>query len=93
MQIAARTVDQPIHILNASSEGDLENAFATIVVQHLGALVVASDAFFNSQFDRIVALAAHHHVPTIYDAASMPCGRGARLLPDFICLGAPQTQN
>ena len=93
VQIAARTIGQPIHILNASSEGDLEDAFATIVAQHTGALVVTSNAFFNSQFDRIVELAARHHVPTIYNGASIPCGRGARLLRDFICLSVPQTQN
>ena len=93
VQTAARTIGQSIQILNASSEGDLEDAFATIVAQHVGALVVTSDAFFNSQFDRIVALAARDHVLTIYNGASMPCGRGARLLRDFICLSVPQTQN
>ena len=92
VQTAARNSGQPIHILNVRSEGDLEDAFATIVAQHVGALVVTSDAFFNSQFDRIVALAARDHVPTIYNGASMPCGRGARLLGDFICLSVPQTQ-
>ena len=76
VQTAARTIGQSIHMLNASSEGDLENAFAIIIAQHVGALVVTSDAFFNSQFDRIVALAARHHVPTIYNGASMPCGSG-----------------
>ena len=88
VQTTARTIGQPIHILNASSEGDLEDAFATIVAQHVGALVITSDAFFNRQFDRIVALAARHHVPTIYNGASMPCGGGARL-GDFICLSVP----
>ena len=88
LQTAARTIGQPIHILNASSGGDLEYAFATIVAQHAGALVVTSDAFFNRQFDRIVALAARHHVPTIYNGASMPCGGGARL-GDFICFSVP----
>jgi hypothetical protein len=92
VQTAARISGQPIHILNVRSERDLEDAFATIVAQHVGALVVTSDAFFNSQFDRIVALAARDHVPTIYNGASMPCGRGARLLGDFICLSVPQTQ-
>jgi hypothetical protein len=91
VQNEARTIRQSIHILNASGDGDLENAFAIIVAQQIGALVVTSDAFFNSQFDRIVELAARHHVPTVYNGASMPCGRGARLLRDFICL--PQTQN
>jgi hypothetical protein len=66
VQTAARAIGQPIHILNASSEGDLENVFATIVAQHVGALVVTSDAMFNSQFDRIVALAGRHRVPTLY---------------------------
>ena len=79
VQTTAHTIGQPIHILNASSEGDLEDAFATIVAQHVGALVITSDAFFNRQFDRIVALAARHHVPTISNGASMPCGSGARL--------------
>jgi hypothetical protein len=88
VQTTARTIGQPIHILNASSEGDLEDAFATIVAQHVGALVVTSDAFFNKQFDRIVALAARHHVSTIYNGASMPCDGGARL-GDFICLNIP----
>jgi hypothetical protein len=71
VQTAARISGQPIHILNARSEGDLEEAFATIVSQHVGALVVTTDAFFNSQFDRIVALAARDHVPTIYNAAGL----------------------
>ena len=53
VQTAARNSGQPIHILNVRSEGDLEDAFATIVAQHVGALVVTSDAFFNSQFDRM----------------------------------------
>jgi hypothetical protein len=77
VQTAARISGQPIHILNARSEGDLEGAFATIVSQHVGALVVTSDAFLNSQFDRIVALAARDHVPTIYNAV-WPRGSHAR---------------
>ena len=81
VQTAARTIGQSIHMLNASSEGDLEDAFATIVAQHVGALVVTSDAFFNSQFDWIVALAARDHVPTIYNGESMwpPCSPASGL--------------
>ena len=79
VQTAARNSGQPIHILNVRSEGDLGDAFATIVAQHVGALVVTSDAFFNSRFDRIVA-SRPRYAPTIYNGASMPCGRGARLL-------------
>jgi putative tryptophan/tyrosine transport system substrate-binding protein len=81
-QTAARTIGQPIHILSASSEGDVENAFVTIGDQHIGALVVTGDAFFNSQRDRIVALATRHQVPTIYDGCEDVVAAG---------LAAPET--
>jgi putative ABC transport system substrate-binding protein len=52
--------------LNASSERELDAAFATLVQRRAGALVVTSDAFFNSQRDYIVALATGHSVPASY---------------------------
>ena len=84
VQTAARAIGQPIHILNASSEGDLESVFATIVAQHVGALVVTSDAMFNSQFDRIVALAGRHRVPTLYATGAGMAGVVERLEIDCV---------
>ena len=66
LQIAARTLDRNIHIVSASSESDLEPAFATLIEQRAGALLVSTDSFFTSQRDRLVALAARHALPTIY---------------------------
>jgi ABC-type uncharacterized transport system substrate-binding protein len=66
MQAAAGTIGQQLRILNASSERDLDTAFAMIVQQRASALVVHNDAFFSSRHKQIVALAAHYAVPAIY---------------------------
>jgi putative ABC transport system substrate-binding protein len=67
VQSAARAIGQPIHILNASTERDVDTAFATLVQQRDGALLVTNDAFFFDRSEQLVALAARHAVPTIYD--------------------------
>jgi ABC-type uncharacterized transport system substrate-binding protein len=67
VQEAARAIGQQIHILLASSESAINAAFATATQLHAGALLVGTDAFFNSQRDKIVALAARHSIPTVYE--------------------------
>jgi putative ABC transport system substrate-binding protein len=67
VQEAARALDQQIHILDAGSEAELEAAFATVRQIGAGALLVASDPFFNSRRTYIIALAARHAIPAIYE--------------------------
>ena len=67
LQEAARIIKQDIHILHANSEDELNLAFDTIVRLQVGALIVGSDPFFNSRRNQIVALAAQHQIPTIYE--------------------------
>jgi ABC-type uncharacterized transport system substrate-binding protein len=67
VQEAARGVGQQIHILLASNESAINAAFATAVELHAGAMLVGGDPFFNSQRDKIIALAARHTIPTIYE--------------------------
>jgi putative tryptophan/tyrosine transport system substrate-binding protein len=66
VQKAARVVGQEIVIVNASTERELETAFATLVRQRAGALLVGADTFFTSQPDLLAALTARHAVPAIY---------------------------
>ena len=52
--------------LTGSTERDIDNAFAAIVEQKAGALLVGTDPFFNSRREHFTALAARHAVPVIY---------------------------
>jgi ABC-type uncharacterized transport system substrate-binding protein len=63
---AARLLGQQVHILNASSEGDLNEAFATFVQLQVGALLVTIDPLFTSRREQLVTLAARHKIPAIY---------------------------
>ena len=63
---AAQVQAQQLLVLNASSERDIETAFATLVDRRAGALLVCNDSFFTASREQIVALAARHAVPTIY---------------------------
>src|SRR6266478_5438276 len=65
-QAAARATKRQIVVLNASSEYDLDTAFATAVQLRAGALVTRGDVFFNSRREQLVALAARHAIPAIY---------------------------
>jgi putative tryptophan/tyrosine transport system substrate-binding protein len=67
IQEAARALGQQIHILHASSEAELEAAFATARQVGCGGLLVAADPFFNSRRTYIIALAARHAIPAIYE--------------------------
>jgi putative ABC transport system substrate-binding protein len=67
MQEAASAKGLQLDILMASTESEIDAAFETLVQQHTGALVVGGDTFFANRLDQIVALAAHHAVPAIYE--------------------------
>jgi putative ABC transport system substrate-binding protein len=66
VQEAARAKGVQLPILKASSESEIEAAFATLVELKAGALVVGADPFFTSRRDQLVALASRDAVPAIY---------------------------
>jgi putative ABC transport system substrate-binding protein len=66
VQEAAHSTRQQLLVLRASTEGEFDAAFATMAQQKAEALLVASDPFFFSQRNRLVALATQHRIPAIY---------------------------
>jgi putative ABC transport system substrate-binding protein len=67
VETAVRSIGRQTHILRASSDQDLVAAFGAIIEHRDGGLLINTDPFFYSRADQIVALAARHAVPTIYD--------------------------
>ncbi|HET7383768.1 MAG TPA: ABC transporter substrate-binding protein, partial [Pseudolabrys sp.] len=66
MQAAAVTLGLQLQVFSASTKNEIQAAFASLVQQRVGALVVAADPFFFSHRDQLVALAARYAVPAIY---------------------------
>jgi putative ABC transport system substrate-binding protein len=65
-QTAARALGVEILVVNASSKSNFEQAFETLVQQRIAALYVTSNPLFVNNHHQIVALAARHRVPTVY---------------------------
>jgi putative ABC transport system substrate-binding protein len=68
MQDAARARGVLLRILKASSEDEIDAAFATLVHLNNGALIISPDPFFGTRREQLVGLAARRAVPTIYFA-------------------------
>jgi ABC-type uncharacterized transport system substrate-binding protein len=67
VRAGAQRIGRQILILNASSERDINSIFRTVVEQRVAGLFVTADAFFNSRREQLVALAAFHSIPAIYE--------------------------
>jgi putative ABC transport system substrate-binding protein len=76
VQEAARAAGQQLNILSASTERDIETAFTTVTESRAGALLVGSDPFFSSRLDQIVAVAARHAIPAIYEGRDFAMAGG-----------------
>jgi ABC-type uncharacterized transport system substrate-binding protein len=63
---AARTIDQRIVVANASTDAELDAAFATLTRERVAALLVTANSYFDVRRDRIVSFAQREHLPAIY---------------------------
>jgi putative ABC transport system substrate-binding protein len=67
LQEAARAKGAQLHILKADTESEIDTAFATFVQLHAGALLVGADLFFFNRREQLLALAARHSLPAMYE--------------------------
>jgi putative ABC transport system substrate-binding protein len=84
LQSAARVLGVRVLVLNGGTESDIAAAFATLVEQQVGALLISADNwfFFGRARDQIMSLAARYAIPTMfYDRASVVAG-------GLLCYGA-----
>ena len=66
LQEASRTLGLKLHVLHASTEPEIEKAFATLLQLRAGALVISPDPFFNTQSEQLAALALRQAMPAIF---------------------------
>lgn len=63
---AGHTLGRQMEMVKATTEAELDAAFANMAQQKVDALIVAADPFFNSRRSQLVALAARYAIPAIY---------------------------
>src|SRR5436190_518361 len=63
---AAHAIGQKLIVFDGGSDDKIEAAFAALAPQHVSALLVGADPFFDTRRDRLVALALQHRMPAIY---------------------------
>jgi putative tryptophan/tyrosine transport system substrate-binding protein len=73
---AARALGIRLHVLKASTEGELDSVFASLVQLGVGALLVAQEPSYIRWREQIIALAARHTIPTTYGQREYPAAGG-----------------
>ena len=73
---AARAIGRRIIVVTASSGIELDAAFAPLVGQRVGGVIVGADGFFSGRRTLVVELAARHSVPAIYGSSIFPVAGG-----------------
>jgi putative ABC transport system substrate-binding protein len=67
MQAAAQAVGQPLLVVEAGTEEQVDRAFAMMAERNVAAIVYAANLFFQVVGDRLVALAARYRIPSLYE--------------------------
>jgi putative tryptophan/tyrosine transport system substrate-binding protein len=76
VEAAARAIGQQIRILNVSTDSEIETAFASVIEARANALAVVGNPFLNSKRNQLVALAARHAIPAIYELREFAAAGG-----------------
>jgi putative ABC transport system substrate-binding protein len=66
LELAAPKLGRQLLVVKASNDSELDAAFATLSGAGVGALLVASDPYFDTRRSRIIAFAAQNRLPAIY---------------------------
>jgi len=66
VRTAAGMLGQEVRIFNVTSDRDIDAAFATMIDQRIGGLLVQPDQFFTARRNQLVLLTTRHAIPTVF---------------------------
>ena len=75
-QVAAATLGLQVRVVNAATEADFDSAFVRLVNERASAMLVTVNALFINHREKLVALAARHAMPAMYDRREFPAAGG-----------------
>jgi putative ABC transport system substrate-binding protein len=67
LQVAAQSVGQPLLVIPAGTEAQVDGAFATMAQRDIAGIVFGASVFFQVVSDKVIALAAKHAIPAVYE--------------------------
>jgi putative ABC transport system substrate-binding protein len=76
LQEAARQLGLQLHVLNASTEGDFDTVFATLVQLRVGGLVIANETFYSTRSKKLAELALRHSIPAVHQSREFAAAGG-----------------
>ena len=76
LQTGAGALGIQLRLLNASTERDFEDVFASLKQMQVGGLVIGTDGFFVSESERLAALSGHNAMPAIFQYRAFAAAGG-----------------
>ncbi len=73
---AAEALGVELHVLNASTDSDLEAVFANLIQLRAGGLLISTDPFFTSHSEQLAALATRNAVAAVYKGREFAAAGG-----------------
>jgi putative ABC transport system substrate-binding protein len=86
VRAAAPSLGFTCHVVHASTDAEIEAAFARLTHLRAAALLIGADTFFNTRIEQLAALALRHTIPTIYQYREFTAAGG------LMAYGGPTTE-
>ena len=67
VRASARTLGVQLHVVSATTDNEIDDAFANLAKLRAGGLVIGSDTFFTSRSERLASLALRYALPAVYE--------------------------
>jgi putative ABC transport system substrate-binding protein len=67
LQAAGDAIGLRVQITHASNDQEIEQVFATLGKQQIGAIMVGADPYYSARREKIIALAARYAIPAFYE--------------------------